>query len=239
MSHTASRAVFRYSASKGSARLVLLAMADEASDAGQLFAYRRSHSHLARKANVDEGTVRKAIRVLEALGELVVVHQGNGRESSDYQLVLPDLDGIEGGPNAPPARANGAPRGGQTHPQGAPDTPPIIPLLPVDPPVHPSPTFDDFWKAYPPRGRKAEARAAWPAAVKAAGGAHVIVEAAQRYGADPNLPELQFVPHAVRWLKGERWTDPPLPPRAQQRNGRAAPRPIDTDRTAPGGVLHL
>lgn len=100
--------------------------------------------------------------------------------------------------------------------------------------------FDAFWRAWPKgRGSKAEARAVWPAAVKAAGGnPSVIVEGARRYAADPNLPEPQFIPHARRWLKGERWADPPLPPRTGAPN-RAKVAVVDDDRDAPAGRLDL
>lgn len=238
MSHTASRAVFRHSRSKGSTRLVLLAMADEASDSGELTAYRRSHSHLARKANVDEGTVRRAIRDAVGLGELVVKRQGTGRDSSDYQLVLPDLDAIEGVQVAPPAPAARTPRARNLHPQGGPDAPPIIPLVPTAPVVAqlPGPTFDDFYRAFPLHTGVGAARRAWAKAAAKADPA-TIVAGAERYRDDPNRMA-EYTAHPATWLNAERWADDPLPPRAQQR-GQRQPVAIDTDRDAPGGVLAL
>lgn len=256
MSHRSTAAVYDHSRSKGSARLVLLAMADEANDQGLLTAYRRSRSWLARKANVDAGTVRRAIRDLEELGEIVTLTTGDGRDSSDYRLTLPGLG--EGGQDAPPGRAPRTPRGGDTHPQGGPDAPPIIPFPPGDPgPTHPSsrsgdaevplfdanelpppdpePTFDDFWNVWPyKRGARAEALKAWGPATTRASAASVYAGAV-RYAADPNLPpkaEARFVPHAATWLRRDGWTEGPLPPRS----GSSARLPVATDRATTGRV---
>lgn len=137
MSNAAMNAVFKFSASKGAARLVLLSMADEANDEGLLTAYRRSHGHLARKANVDGSSVKRAAKVLVDLGELEILQQGNGRDSTDYRILLPGL-GDEGVQDDPPARSGCTPRGGTVNPQGVQDDPPIIPFSPS-----PTPTSSD------------------------------------------------------------------------------------------------
>lgn len=112
MSARAVAAVFRHSASKGAARLVLLAMADEAADTGDLCAYRRSQSWIGRKANMDARSVRRAIAALVELGEVEIANKGDGRQSSDYRIRLPELDN-EGGPGVLPARTAGPPRADQ------------------------------------------------------------------------------------------------------------------------------
>lgn len=244
MSTTATTAVWNHSESKGSARLVLLAMADEANDQGLLTAYRRSQSWFAKKARVDAGTVKRAIATLVELGELEILARGDGRASSDYRLVLPDLRPLdEGVQDAPPGVAPRPPRGGKPHPQGVQDAPPTIPLLP---PSDPGPTqqrasdaqladaFDRFWTAYPRKTAKGAARKAWPRAVKAAGDPELIIAGATRYAADPNRDQ-RYTAHASTWLNAERWGDEPEPPRA----GRAQARPIATDRDAPSGRLEL
>lgn len=86
--------------------------------------------------------------------------------------------------------------------------------------------FDQFWDAYPRRTAKADARRAWAKACRVADPAEVI-EAARRYAADPNLPEMQFVPHPATWLNGGRWSDGPLPAR-----GRADGQPGGGPRVA-------
>lgn len=95
--------------------------------------------------------------------------------------------------------------------------------------------FDAFWAVYPRRTAKGAARSAWPAAVKAAGGIDVIVEGARRYRDDPNREDA-FTAHPATWLRGERWDDPPLPPRG----GRPANASrVDQDRSAPSGRITL
>lgn len=172
-------AVFRSSRSKGGARLVLLALADEANEEGYVTAYKRSQSHLARKANVGRGTARTALQLLEELGEIEIIKRGDGRASSDYRIVLPGLiEGvenrppqIEGAQDQPPGGQESTPRGPEIDPQGAKDRPPIIPFFPGSPPsspsvdgqaalalVDPEPTFEQLWDRYPRRDGKRIAR---------------------------------------------------------------------------------
>lgn len=133
-------AVFEQSQSKGSARLVLLAMANEAHSDGSLTAYKRSRSHLEQLTNLDYETIRRAIHTLVDLGELVVLVAGAGRKSSDYLLVLPGL-GVT--PLIESPRDEGAdpsespPRDLNVRGQTPPDEGSIIPFSPVLPPVSP------------------------------------------------------------------------------------------------------
>lgn len=239
-------AVFTHSRSRGVGRLVLLSMADEANDEGLLTAYKRSHSHIAGKANCDVGTVGRVVKDLVALNELEVLKPGNGRMSTDYRITLPGLRGgqDEGGQDATPAPAPRQPTPGATPPQGGQDAPPIIPFSPPPTPSTPkasgsSPEFEFFWSVWPRKTAKAEALRAWKLVANKAATAGTIIVGAQRYADDPNLPEPQFVPHASTWLRGRRWEDGPLPPRS---NGRPGARPvrrpaIDTDRTGPSRAL--
>lgn len=240
MSTEATTATFRYSASTGAARLVLLAMADEASSDGYITAYRRSQSWFASKANVDERTVRRAIDRLVELGEVEVLAVGTGRERSDYRIVLPGLG--EGEPPAPrpepeggraarPARAHRPPREG-TPPAPSPRS---APVNPVDPPVAPpgqlalvpdqpppaAPArrppqgqllgFDAFWREYPRKVGKPSARRAWDKAIRRADAARIIAAAAA-FAADPNR-EAQYTAHPSTWLNDDRWEAGPLPER--------------------------
>jgi hypothetical protein len=208
-------AVFRHSESKGCARLVMLAMADEANDEGWLTAYRRSQGWLAKKANVDRATVRRAIDTLVELGEVEVLATGDGRESSDYRL---HLTGIEGVQDAPPAGAGCPPRGRNVQPQGVQDAPPIIPFSPVLPQSLPTDDgssvvassrsqdrFEDFWRVYPRHVAKSIASRAWKAACKKADPA-AIIAGAERYASEPGR-EMRFTAHPATWLRAERWLD--------------------------------
>ena len=82
--------------------------------------------------------------------------------------------------------------------------------------------FEEFWACYPKRSDKGHARTAYLKAAKAAG-VDVVLAGAQRFAADPNLPEPKFIPMPTTWLNGERWQDDPLPPR----NGRPVDRQAD------------
>jgi hypothetical protein len=221
-------AVFRHSASKGTARLMLLAMADEANADGELTAYKRSQSHLARKANCSPASAKRSITALVDLGEVLVLERGDGRTSSSYRIVLPGID--QGAQDDTPAGSPRPPRGVTTTAQGAQNEPPIIPLFPVDDPCSPATSsvdiaapldFDDWWARYPRKDGKGQARAKWKAALaKVDGDAARLVAAAERYRDDPNRdPTYTKLP--ATWLNGECWDDAPLPPRT----GAAKPSP--------------
>jgi hypothetical protein len=86
----------------------------------------------------------------------------------------------------------------------------------------PRSAFDDFWEHYPRKVGKDDARKAWDKAVKVKKvDAARIVEGAQRFAADPNLPEKQFIPHPSTWLARGGWDDEPCPPRNPQPSGPA------------------
>lgn len=227
MSVEATRAVWKYSRTKGGARLVMLALADEANHQGYVTAYRRSQSHLADMTLLDEGTVRRGLKAAEQLGELEILARGDGRRPSDYRLILPDLAAPEGVQNAAPGVAPRAPSPRKSRAQGVQDATPITPLFPapvptVDPNEECAPItdddiraakgFEDFWAAYPRKRSKGQARRAWAAAVRKVP-ARTIVDGARRFAADPELPEEGFVPYPATWLNGERWEDAPLDPR--------------------------
>jgi hypothetical protein len=102
--------VWGHSRSRGSERLVLLAIADHCDHDGRN-AYPRM-AGLAQKTGLSERTVRRSIRALEALGELVVEMNtgGNGQARPDhrpnaFQVVLPH--DTAGGHIDPPRTADG------------------------------------------------------------------------------------------------------------------------------------
>lgn len=95
-------------------------------------------------------------------------------------------------------------------------------------PETPVPTFGDFYMAYPRKVGKEAARKAFEKAAKTADPA-LIVAAARRFSADPNLPEKQFIPHPATWLGRGSWDDEELPQRAA--SGQA---PLREEDFAPG-----
>ena len=215
--------VFARSASKGSARLVLLALADVANDEGEVTAYKRSHRILAAKANIDAKTVPRAIAALVDLGEVVVLEAGAGRRSADYRITLPAETPHDAGTpsDAPP---DPAPRGDTprtTRGQTPSDAGSIIPSPPSSSApsqsrldlVVPDP-FDVFWDAWPRDRRvaKKDARTAWDRALKAGATPDDIIAGARRYAeetADRPAAERRFVKTPAPWLNGSRWLDEP------------------------------
>lgn len=70
--------------------------------------------------------------------------------------------------------------------------------------------FDAFWGVYPRRVGKAGARRAFEVVARSTD-PQVIVDGARRLAADPNLPEVRFVPHPSTWLRRGSWEDEPYP----------------------------
>jgi hypothetical protein len=77
--------------------------------------------------------------------------------------------------------------------------------------ISPSPPcegFDDFWKAYPRKIGKGQARKAWKAAAKKAPPGEIVAALAvqaKRWQQEGRSPE--YIPHPTTWLNGERWAD--------------------------------
>lgn len=74
--------------------------------------------------------------------------------------------------------------------------------------------FDQFWKAYPLKKNKAQARDKWNKAVEKID-PQTVIDGAVRYAQDPNRV-LEFTKHAATWLHNESWEDDPEPPRGPQ-----------------------
>lgn len=78
--------VWEHSRAKGSARLVLLALADHAgADGGDAYP---SVGRLATRCGVSERTVHEALRILAELGEIVVDRNAGPRGVNRYHLTL-------------------------------------------------------------------------------------------------------------------------------------------------------
>lgn len=71
-------------------------------------------------------------------------------------------------------------------------------------------SFVEFWQIYPRKVGKRRAESAYRQALGRVD-AGVIRAGAARLAADPNLPELQFIPHPTTWLNRDGWEDDPFP----------------------------
>jgi hypothetical protein len=112
-----SSAVWENSKAKGTARLVLLALADEAADNGDVTAYKRSRSHLETKCAASASAVKAAVKKLVELGEIVVLDVGSGRDQTNYRITI---EGVRIDPSqiGPPGGQNPPRQGGRIGPPG-------------------------------------------------------------------------------------------------------------------------
>lgn len=139
-------AVFKQSRAHGVARLVLLALANQASDRGEVVAYARSQTYIAALANCTDKGAKKAIEWLVEAGELSVLNAGSGRTQSTYEIHLPTLcearrckhESSGGVFCSPPLGGAPFPPGGNTgNPQGVRSVPPHHSVVSVDSPSSP------------------------------------------------------------------------------------------------------
>ena len=72
--------------------------------------------------------------------------------------------------------------------------------------------FNLFWKTYPRKTEKIDARKAFDKAV-AEYELEDVIEGVQRLAVDPNLPPKQFIPYPASWLNAGGWTNEPYPER--------------------------
>jgi hypothetical protein len=219
--------VWDHSASQGTDRLVLLALADSADDSGSCWP---SMLTLARKARVSERTVRRSVRTLEQMGEVSSV-MGGGTGSNRYRILL---DPRVETPVRMSAPVNGTPgqdvRPGQSDPgvkQGKNGRTSPVNLTGADTGVRGtvkrssknknSPStdtgFDEFWDAYPRRIGKAEALRKYQAAVHSGVTAAALLEAARRYALSARGTDPKFIAHPATWLHQGRWDDDLSPPK--------------------------
>lgn len=211
-------------------KAVLMVLAEYADEADSCYP---SQATLAAATEQSERTVRRQLAELEAMGLLHRSHRGNGnggRTSDRYHLHVADTVGglaanLTGGVTGQPEQGYRPNRGGLPATVG--HQTPVENTIARTPTTRAEPLlpdlFDSFWRVYPRRTAKADARKAWARAVAKAS-PEVVLEGARRYAADPNLPTAEYVPHPATWLNGERWADGPLPARTNGRaNGRAAP----------------
>lgn len=211
--------VLTSSKSKGAARLVLLSIANHVGPLGEGWVYVKT---VTREANVSEGTYLRAVRELEASGEIVrVLNDGGTRKTrADARPNTFRIVGMRTPRGAQDAGCAGCPPRQDDHPGGAQDDHPAgysgcAPIAVPDRAV-PEPSkratdragFDEWWELYPKKVKKLAAEKAWPTAVKKAGGDPQTLIGALR----AQLPQLehterQFRPDPTSWLNQGRWAD--------------------------------
>jgi hypothetical protein len=219
--------VWEHSRAKGSARMVLLALADHAGqEDGDSWP---SVGRLARRCGLGERTVQQAITTLVDLGELEVQWRCGPRGANRYRLTLTPAE------SAPPQISHPA-ESASRPPQNLRETPQISHLTPAESAPEPSLTvsepsvnrhscavdrFDEFWQAYPRAVAKGAAKKAWAKATRDAD-PDDIIDGARRYAAERAGQDDRYTAHASTWLNAERWLDDPTPRHKPQPAGFAS-----------------
>ncbi|MGH3450223.1 MAG: helix-turn-helix domain-containing protein [Haloechinothrix sp.] len=220
--------VWEHSDAAGTELLMLLAIADHADDDGTN-AW-PSRTTLAAKTRLDERTVRRVIKRLEAAGQLRV-QRGHGRSNSNRYIVVmanANGDGVH-------RREMGAARPGAVRPPGSspwgavpPEKGAFDPQKGVAAPPEPSLTvqepskrylsppdstdFEAFWSIYPRRKAKQAAHKAWTRAIRSGADPATLIAAAERFAAQRSGQDAKFTPHPATWLTQARWHDEPDAP---------------------------
>lgn len=182
--------VWKHSRAKGTARLVLLAIADHCSADGIAWP---SLTRLAQYVNVDRSNVIRAINSLVDDGELVRVGRGSKGKATVYRVTLGSGAGATSGATA--TSGGGATKVvAEARPQPSMNRQESL-LGPQG--------FDAFWKQYPKKVGKGGARTAYQRAVKKAPH-ETIMAGLAKYSPDPD-----YICNPTTWLNQERWTDEP------------------------------
>ena len=208
MSLEASKAVWQHSRARGTARLILLALADHADEAGVAWP---SLSRLAEYANVTKPNVCRNISCLIEMGELCrvgTVPSKQGKPGTKYKILMVRLRTVKEAKWCGAGSLNGAEAHhepslnhhssiliSETHQNFETITDETLDET-LD-----EKNFSDFWQQYPKRVGKGAARKSYLKAVQKVSHAK-IMEGLSRYSPDPN-----FTCNPSTWLNQERWDD--------------------------------
>jgi len=215
MSISVMSAVWANSKSTGSARLVLLAIADFADDSGRAYP---SVNTLAKKAAISERTAQYSIRELITLGELTVGENDGPRGCNVYRVQCLQgaenagvQDGTQGGAKRDMQGCKMEHRGVQTiAPEPSENHQRTInePSLFEIPPDANAVTPEQIYEAYPRKVARLDAIKAITKAIKTHGGSKVLA-ATQSYALAVAGKEKQFIPHGATWFNGKRYEEDP------------------------------
>lgn len=223
-------------------RLVLLAIADNASDEGICWP---KVSTIARKSGLSESSVQRWMAQLESEGVISREKQfaENGRQTTNMitidplrvQRVGPSPSNVSDPPESnqcDPPRPTSATLGGPTgwtdkrnrskEPSVEPKNTLSLRSRSNDQPstlfedkIHPirQDPFDEFWATYPRHVSKKTAHQRWKTATKRTP-PQLIIDAARRYAEDCHRrgTDPMYIAHPATWLNQERFLDEPAAP---------------------------
>ena len=182
--------VWQSSQSKGTARLVLLAIADHCNPSGIAWP---SLTRLASYVNVNRRNTINAINQLVELGELKRIKTGKTGRATTYKISLGSV-GSDTGVGGDTSVGSDTQVVSEATPQPSMNRHTIL---------YREHEFNEFWKQYPKKVGKGAARTAYKSAIKKTQYSEIMAGLA-KYN-----PDVQFTCNPATWLNQERWNDEP------------------------------
>ena len=176
--------VWEHSKAKGTARLVLLAIADHCNPTGVAWP---SLSRLAQYVNVDRRNVIAAINKLVEIGELERVQKGHTGKATTYRIVLTSDATVTSDASITQVVTPASPQ----------------PSLNRHILYKGNGDFDAFWKQYPKKVGKGAALKSYQKALRKTSH-ETIMAGVAKYHPDPD-----YICNPTTWLNQERWSDEP------------------------------
>ena len=213
--------VLNHSQAKGTEKLVLLGIANHHGEHGAW----PSVSTLAHYTNMSERRVQQIIKSLEDSGELIVEAKkgaGYGKyKTNRYWIKVtcpPDCTGFPQHSQTKPASVDNP----QTKPASLQDEARFVrevkpamtkPLIePLEETINSQ--FEIFWKEYPRKKEKGDARKAFVKALEKVD-FDTLLNAVKVYAKSVQGVEQRFVKHSATWLNKECWADEVAPPKSE------------------------
>ena len=210
MSNRALDAVFSNSKTRHGARLLMLALADRANDAGVCWP---GVTDLRKRTGLSKSAVWEATVRAVTLGELRVEPHAGRNRTHRYTVLILDRSESEPSEIRTNTVQNPNPNGPESEPK---------PSLTLNNPqsldrgakgteakrkakAEPDEDFTAFWASYPRKAAKPAALRAWGKTAKdrpPLADILAAIAAHSRQWADP-----QFIPHPATWLNAHRWAD--------------------------------
>ena len=182
---------------EGNQLLLLLALADFASDdGGNVFP---SVEKMAEKTRASRRTVQRNLRKLEDEGVLIEVRPASQRFPAEYRIVLEAL-------RRPP---EGEGRHGDT--QTVKKNPSRESVNGREREKILKEEFDDWYQHYPKKVSRGAAEKALARARREGVSLETLIAGAKRYAAEMAGKESQFIRYPATWLNGKCWLDEPGP----------------------------
>lgn len=180
----------------------------------------RDEGRLARRCGAPVGRFRQALSALIDEGKIVekdgglwnlkvqqvvdarIEKRNKARASADSRWSKkPKKNNGGGNANASAAQCERNANQNQNQNQSQKDNTPQTPQGGSEPEG-----FAEFWKAYPRRVGKGQARKAYAKAIKSNDPSFLIAEA-EKFAKRMRGQEQRYIPHPSTWLNGERWLD--------------------------------